>query len=209
MNINRNKILSFVLLICLGCASAFAAAPNAEQIMKKSASALLGGGGITASYTMKAGGHAEKGTLYVSGKKFSIISSSRSLWYDGKTLWNWNSGENEVTLSAPTAAEVATMNPYMLVSNYRAEYTARLVKGTVAGTYNVLLTPKNRNNYVKSATLCVRSDTYMPVRLDVTDRNGSKTSLIISGVKKKQKFQASQFKFPKAKYPGANVVDLR
>lgn len=191
------------------CSVAHAAAPDAVQIMQKSASALLKSGGVTASYTLKAGGASETGTISVKGKKFAIASSSRSIWYDGSSLWTLDPDEKEVTLTAPTAADVASVNPYLLVSNYKAEYTAKLVKGNVKGTYNVLLTPKNRQNYVKSATLCIRASNYMPVRMDVTDRSGNKTVIVVSNVKTGVKLADSIFKFIPKSHPGVRLIDLR
>lgn len=206
----KRIITSFIAIALVAvCVCAQSAAPSASQILQKSAAALLKSGGVTATYTLKAGGGSETGSISVKGKKFAIISSSRSIWYDGASLWTLDPSEKEVTLSAPTAGEVASVNPYLLVSNYKSEYTARLVKGTVKGTYNIQLTPKNRQNYVKSATLCLRASNYMPVRMDVTDRNGNKTVVVISNVKTGVKLPESTFKYSAKSHPGIKLVDLK
>lgn len=205
------RFLSTFLIINMFtiCSVAHAVMSDAAQIMQKSASALLKSGGVTASYTLKTGGASETGSISVKGKKFAITSSSRSIWYDGASLWTFDPEEKEVTLTAPTAADVASVNPYLLVSNYKTEYTARLVKGTVKGTYNIQLTPKNRQNYVKSATLCIRASNYMPVRMDVTDRNGNKTVIVVSHVKTGVKLADSVFRFTPKNHPGVKLIDLR
>lgn len=184
-------------------------APTAASILDKSAAALLKSGGVSASYTYKSGGYSENGTLKTKGKMFSLISSNRSVWYNGKSLWTLIESEKEVTLSAPTTAETSSLNPYMLVSSYKTEYTAKLVKSTIKGTYSILLTPKNKSNYIKSAVLCIRSNGYMPVRLDVTDRSGNKSSIIISGIKTGQKFSDSTFAYNAKSHPGVKLIDLR
>lgn len=205
------RFLSIFIIIALlsVCTVARADTQDAAQIMQKSASALLKSGGVTASYTLKVGGVSETGTISVKGKRFAIVSSSRSVWYDGSSLWTLDPEEKEVTLTAPTAADVASVNPYLLVSNYKAEYTARLVKGTVKGTYNIQLTPKNRQNYVKSATLCIRASNYMPVRMDVTDRSGNKTVIVVSNVKTGVRLADSVFRFTPKNHPGVKLIDLR
>ncbi len=205
------RFLSIFIIIALlsVCTVARTATQDAAQIMQKSASALLKSGGVTASYTLKVGGASETGTISVKGKRFAIVSSSRSVWYDGSSLWTLDPEEKEVTLTAPTAADVASVNPYLLVSNYKTEYTARLVKGTVKGTYNIQLTPKNRQNYVKSATLCIRASNYMPVRMDVTDRSGDKTVIVVSNVKTGVRLADSVFRFTPKNHPGVKLIDLR
>ena len=204
------KIISLILIISAFSFSAFAAKTlTGAEILQKSASVLLKSGGLKASYTLKSGRFTEKGTICAKGKQFTLRSSERSIWYDGTSLWTLNPSEKEVSLTAPTVAEVAAINPYLLVSGYKSEYTARVVKGTVKGTYNVKLTPKNRQNWVKSPTLCIRSSNYMPVRVDITDRNGGKSIVIISNVKTGVSFPGSTFKYNSKAYPGVKLIDLR
>lgn len=199
----------FIIALFAVCSVAHAATPDAAQIMQKSASALLKSGGVTASYTLKAGGASETGSISVKGKKFAIASQTVRYGMTVPHCGLLTLTEKEVTLTAPTAADVASVNPYLLVSNYKTEYTARLVKGTVKGTYNIQLTPKNRQNYVKSATLCIRASNYMPVRMDVTDRNGNKTVIVISNVKTGVKLSDSVFRFTPKNHPGVKLIDLR
>lgn len=205
-NIRNIILLLFTVLIQ---STAVAANPTAQQILQKSASTLLNSGGITAKYTFKTGQYSESGQIAVKGKKYRITSSQRCIWYNGTSLWTLDVADNEVTLSSPTVAEASAMNPYLLVSNYKTDYTAKLVKGTVSGTYSVVLTPKNAQSYIKSATICIKSSDYMPVRLDITDRLGNKSVLIITDIKTNVTLKDTEFSFPANKYPGVNLVDLR
>lgn len=207
---NHKAILIIISLISLIFPSkGLAATHSAAEIMQKASSLLLKGGGIKATYTLKTGGQTQQGTLTVKGRKFSVLTKSMCTWYDGKTLWDYNAVDNEVTVSNPTSADIATLNPYVLLSSYKTEYTAQLVTGTVKGTYNVRLTPKNAHNPVRSAVLCLRASNYQPVRLDVTLRTGVKSSIIITNVKSGLSLSDSSFKYPAKKYPKAQVIDLR
>lgn len=208
MNI-RYRLATIIIALLALAFHANAVAPKAADIMQKAASSLLKSGGITATYTLKAGTHTQGGAINVKGKKFSVITKEISTWYDGLTMWNYNSSDNEVTISTPTAADVASMNPYALVSSYKSEYNVRLVSGNIKGTYNIQLTPKNSKNPVKSAVLCLRASNYQPVRLDVTARNGAKTVIIVTNIKTGVSLSDASFKFPSSKYPKAQVVDLR
>lgn len=207
MNRLYTAILSLILL--LAGAAVAEAAPNAAQILQKSANALLKSKGVTASYTYKSGSYTEKGKLSAKGKKFTLSSPQRSFWYNGKSLWTLDPSEKEVTLSAPTASEVASMNPYLLVSSYKADFTAKLVKSTIKGTYSIQLTPKNSRYYIKNATLCIRASNYMPVRLDITDRNGAKSSITVTGVQTGVTLSDAIFTYNAKSHPGVQLIDLR
>lgn len=191
------------------CGLAHAAAPTASSILAKAASSLLKAGSITATYTVKTGGGSQQGTLNVKGRQFSVLTASLSSWYDGKTLWTYDASEREVTISHPTPGEIASMNPYAMLSSYKNEYTAKLVKSNIPGTYAVQLTPRNASNPVRTAVLCLRASDLQPVRLDLTARGGGRSTVVVTNIRRGAKLPASSFTFPKSRYPRAKVVDLR
>lgn len=196
-----------MLIAVVGNASA--STPSATGILDKASSALIGSKGISATYTIKTGGHSQQGALNVKGKKFSIINSDISTWYDGKTMWNYNHADKEVTISTPTNQELATMNPYTLIASYKTLYTPQLQTSAIKGTYAISLTPKSAQSPVKKAVVYVRASDYQPVRLDVTARNGSTSVIVITNVKKGVSLTDASFVFPSAKYKGCSTVDLR
>lgn len=198
-----------LLLIPFGAGCISAQSISAPQILQKAASALNSVGGVTAGYIFKSGSYSEKGTIAVKAHKYLINTAERTVWYDGKTMWSLNKDDKEVSISAPTAAEAGAMNPYLIAANYKTEYTAKLLKSTVKGTYNIQLTPKNKNSYLKSAILCVRASNYMPVRLDITDKQGNKTSIAVTDVKTNVSLPDSKFVYAPSANPGVKVIDLR
>lgn len=205
----KYRLVIIVLSVLLAGFSCKAASPSASDIMQRAATSILKNGGISATYTLKSGKFTQSGTINVKAKKFSILTKEASTWFDGTTLWMYNAEDNEVSISNPTAAEIVYMNPYALVASYKTEYTAKLVTGTVKGTYSIQLTPKNSKNPVKSAVLCIRASNYQPVRLDVTARNGVKTVIIVTNIKTGVSLSDNIFKYPSSKYPKAQVLDLR
>lgn len=209
--ISRYTACIFIIfgLVFMCGVSLRAATPTASGILDKAASALLKGGGVSASYTIKSGGGTQQGTLNVKGKKFNISSRAASTWYNGRTLWDYNAANNEVTLSAPTAQEVSAINPYALVASYKTAYTPKLLKSSIRGTYAVLLAPKSTQSAVKSAIVYIRASDYQPVRLDVTARNGSVSTIVVTNIRRGVKLADAVFNFPKNKYPNASIVDLR
>ncbi len=202
------KLLFLAIAFFIGAVTT-SAAPTAASVLDKAASALLKAKTVTASYTVKSGGAVQKGSISVKGKKFCIACGGFGTWYDGRTLWNYNKADNEVTISAPTAQEIVTVNPYALLSSYKTLFTAKLQNSSIAGTYAITLTPKSAQNMVRHAVLYIRSSDSQPVRLDVTDRTGAKSIVVITDIRRGSKLTDSAFVFPSSRYKNVSTIDLR
>lgn len=206
----RKTIKYILALLCLTFSLvSYAVTPTATSLLDRAAGSLLKAGSLTAKYTIRGGGHSQSGTLNVHGRQFSVLTGSLSSWYDGRTLWTYDASEGEVTVSSPTPGELASMNPYAMLSSYKNEYTARLVKSKVKGTYAIQLSPRNASNPVRSALLTLRASDLQPVRLDVTARGGGSSAIVVTNIRKGVKLPNTTFQFPKSKYPKARVIDLR
>jgi len=204
----RNIVLLFVL--ALGALSAPRAhAMTAVQVLDKASASLLKNKGITATYTIKGDVGNSVGSIKVKGNKFFIEAGGVLTWYDGRTQWNLNTASREVTVSTPTARELATASPYALVSSYKNNYSVKPLTSKVPGTYAIQLIPKTRSGQVKTAVIYVRSSDFQPVRLDITMHSGKSVRLLVTGIRTGVNLPASTFTFPKAKYPGVKIIDLR
>lgn len=198
-----------LLLLSLLFFAAAAQAMQPAEVLDKAARVINSSGGITATYTMKVGGRSHTGSIAAKGKKFHINMGGIVTWYDGKNQWNLNTAAGEVTLSTPTAAEISSASPLVMVSSYKNTYRLQAVKSAIAGTYAVKLLPKSSTSTVKSAVIYVRKNSFQPCRLDVSSRDGSSSTIVITSLKTGQKLPDSRFVFPKSKYPKVTVVDLR
>lgn len=201
------RIFSILLLLLTLPLSMMALTP--VQVLDKSASSLTQAGGIEAAYTLMHNGQKQTGSIKAKGKKFYIYAGGVQTWYDGKTQWNFQASSKEVTISTPTAAELATVSPYAMIASYRNTFNASAMKSNVAGTYCIKLTPKNSNSPVKQAIVYIRSNDFMPVKLEATHKNNQKSSIIITSIKKGVTLPDATFAFNKAKHPGVEVIDLR
>ncbi len=206
MNRLSGRIL---LLLALILAIVPAYAVNASQVLDRAASSLAKSRGVTADYTLVSGNSRQAGSIKSKGKKFVITAGGVTTWYDGRTQWNLNAASGEVTVSAPTMQELATGNPYLLVTSYKTHYSIKPLKSKIPGTYAIQLLPKSAQNPVGQAVIYIRSADYMPCRLDVTPRKGPATSVMITSIKKGVSLADSDFVFPKSRYPKAEVIDLR
>lgn len=193
----------------LGLALSVSAAETADGMLKKAAGAINGSTGLTASFTLDYGSQKVTGTMKASGKKFALQTSSTSTWYDGKNMWTYNAKNAETTLMTPTPQEVAEANPLSIVNSYSANFTAAFAKTQPKGSKTIVLTPKSKQSGYRSVHVTIPDGSVFPSKLVVIPSSGQKVTVSISQVKTGQKLPEATFVYPKAKYPKAEIVDLR
>ncbi|MDE6561892.1 MAG: outer-membrane lipoprotein carrier protein LolA [Muribaculaceae bacterium] len=200
-------ILSLILIFSLS--GTISAAETADGMLKKAAASINGSTGLTASFTLDYGSQKISGTMKAAGKKFSLQTSSTSTWYDGKSMWTYNAKNAETTLMTPTPQEVAEANPLSLVNTYSANFTAAFAKSQTKGAKTIVLTPKSKKLGYQSVHVTIPDGSTFPSKLVVIPTSGQKMTVSITQVKNGQKLPDATFVYPKAKYPKAEIVDLR
>lgn len=185
------------------------AAETATQAMQRAAALLKRAEGIQTAFTITSQGQTASGKLKISGKRFAITTPQASTWYDGKTMWTYNPRTQETTMTLPTASEVAETNPLMLVSDHSSQFTASFAKHQPKQGRTIVLTPRTRSLGIRTMTVTLSSGGYIPVSIEITPSSGSPSTIKLSGFDTKKACAASDFIYPKAKYPKAEIVDLR
>lgn len=182
---------------------------TADAMLKKASTAIAGANGLSASFSMSTGGQTVKGTLRAYGEKFSIETPTSSVWYDGKTMWTYNANTNETTITLPTSAELAEANPLHLVKAYSNSFTAAFAKSQGKGSKTIVLTPKSKKLGYKSVHVTIADGGSFPSQLVVIPSTGRKITVSVGTVKTHQKMAAATFTYPRTKFKGAEMVDLR
>lgn len=199
-----------LLFLTVFCFCSFAnAAESADAVLSRVAKAVKAAIGVNASFSLSSGGQNLSGTLKSSGSKFSLVTSSTSVWYDGKTMWTYNSKTNETTVTLPTPAELAEVNPLYIVNAYSNNFTAAYAKSQTKGSKTIVLTPKSKKLGYKSVHVSIPDKSSFPTQLVVIPLSGQKITVKIEKVTTGVKFPSSTFEYPKSKYPKAEIVDLR
>lgn len=199
-----------LLFLTIFCFCAFAnAAESADAVLSRVAKAVKAAIGVNASFSLSSGGQNLSGTLKSSGSKFSLVTSSTSVWYDGKTMWTYNSKTNDTTVTLPTPAELAEVNPLYIVNAYSNNFTAAYAKSQTKGSKTIVLTPKSKKLGYKSVHVTIPDKSSFPTQLVVIPLSGQKITVKIEKVTTGVKFPSSTFEYPKSKYPKAEIVDLR
>lgn len=209
---NRYKRLSTVLMILsaiLSFAADLSAAETASQIAHRASQLLQRAAGINAEFTMESEGRSIKGNLKTSGKKFSISTPGTSIWYDGKTMWTYNSSTQETTVTLPTPQEVAETNPLSVVQANSGDFSIYFAKKQPSKGKRIVFIPKRKDLGLKSVAVSVSSGTYMPYNVVVTPQSGKPTTVHINSLSTKSNFSPSDFVYPSGRFPKAEIVDLR
>ena len=198
----------FLVILLMGIALCRAAAQQdakAESILNKMAESYQKAGGISLSF-----GGTQSGNLLLKGNKFYLESGGIQTWFDGKTQWSYVEQNEEVNVSEPAPEEVQSVNPYALVTMYREgfnyEYAGKTVRNGKQGQ-EVRLTPETEQE-LKSVTLCVDAGA-RPLYIGIELRNGTRQEFFVRSYLTRQNLPDSAFRFDKAKYPRAEVIDLR
>lgn len=136
-----------------------AAAQTAKSVLDKTAS-TLSKGAVTATFSAKGNMGSSSGTITTQGNKFVLSSPQARIWFDGKTEWALAQGSNEVNVTQPSAAEVASMNPMNFVNLYKRGYQATIAdKGA---NHEVRLVAQNTKASIKEMYITINKSNNLP-----------------------------------------------
>lgn len=199
----KNQYLLTLLLLC----PLVLHAQEASEILASAASKLKAAGGIYAEFTYEAEDDRGKGTFQYKSGKFVNDFGSQTIWYNGKTMWSLDKGYKEVTVTTPAQGEIATVNPYYFLTNYKNRYTASLKKGTSTAYEVVLNATEERGPQI--VRLKINKSTYSPEFISMVLANGHGLSISITTYETGRKYSEGIFSFNASDHPEAEVVDLR
>lgn len=199
-------LLSGVLILLAGFEMN---AETASQIMSKAAAAINASKGISANFTLTGGGQNISGAIAMQGNKFKYSTQGFSIWYNGKYMWTYNASSGETTLVTPSREELVETNPLEYIKTYSANYTASFSSKNRNSQYVVNLSPKSKRNQIKNIEITIQPKTYRPLEFTVTPKSGAAVKIKITKSDYKASFKSSDFEYPKAKYPKAQIIDLR
>ena len=206
----KSKTLLTLLLVVAAAIPAFAA-DNAASVLDKAAQKIRTAKSIEASYSLSSPGSGTgtaSGTLTLAGDKFVMTSGDMTIWYDGTTQWVYVKADNEVNITEPTADELQQVNPFVIINSFRQNYNAKTLSAAGA-TKKISLTAKSSKSDIRSATVTISTSTGMPTEISLKMASGQSATIKISSLTTGQHLPVTTFRFPKASYPGAEIVDLR
>ena len=149
------------------------------------------------------------GTLWMKGEKFVLDCGGVKSWFDGETQWSYVADNEEVNISTPTPEEIQTVNPYALVSMYQKGFDYRFqgnkTRNGKQGT-EILLIPELKQD-IRMFILTIGSNNIpFYIGIDMTNGHYEEFNLIKF---EEQNLTDDFFRFDAARYPNAEIIDLR
>ena len=154
----------------------------------------------------------KKGTVYMKGPKYRVSITGNEIFSDGKNVWSYDKGANEVTITEldPSAN---TITPQKLFTNfYDKDFLYKLNGEKVEGKkrlQEIEMTPVDKTKTFHKVYLLVDKATKTIYSTKVLEKGGNKYSYTVSNLNGSANISDAVFTFDKKKYPGVEEVDLR
>ena len=153
----------------------------------------------------------QTGQLYQKGKKFRVNMSGQEIYCDGKTIWTYIDGANEVQVSK-FDAKAMDINPSEIFTIYEKGFVHKYGGQKVVGTKTldiVELTPTDKSKGYFKVKLGIDKLANKVKEMVVYSKNGLETTYDINKLDANVPINDSYFKFNTKDKPGVIVIDLR
>lgn len=202
----KTRIITTIIALALTLSAN--AALSAAQIMERTANVFTKPASVTASFSITSGKHSQSGSLTMGKRLFTFNTGTLSVWYDGKTQWTLDPKSREVTITVPTADEVAESNPFALLASYTASYYAAKLQSP-DGQYKIKLTRKTDRTAIKTITLTVDAKNFHVRKIIATSDTGDTLTITVKTIQTGKALPKSYYTFNPKANPGYQINDLR
>jgi outer membrane lipoprotein-sorting protein len=206
--------------------------PNAKKILDKVQQTTQGYQTLRASFDWTLENKAEKtkdsksGFMFLKGGMYKMILAGTEMFSDGKTMWTYSKDANEITISEVEEDEESIIsNPTKIFDLYQKGFKYAL-KGEEQRDVKVkkdgkvvsekktcqiidLYPEKPKGKEFHTVELAIEKSTSQIVSIDIKFKNGSDQIIEITEYKPNATMADALFTYDPAKYPGAEVNDMR
>lgn len=210
--------LSRILLFCatlLLANAQVAQAQNGTAALDRVVEKIRRSGDLSAAFTLTVYNalnepvDKQSGTIKLSGDKFYWTTPAMTVWYNGQLQWAYVKASEEVNLTEPTPAEIASINPYTLITTYKQNFNVKALKAKNSQQRVTELTPKKKGTQIDRVVLTVNASNWMPQSFQIYYSDRTHSTIALSRLVTGQNFSDATFVFDKKQYPKAEVIDLR
>lgn len=210
--------LSRILLFCatlLLANAQVAQAQNGTAALDRVVEKIRRSGDLSAAFTLTVYNalnepvDKQSGTIKLSGDKFYWTTPAMTVWYNGQLQWAYVKASEEVNLTEPTPAEIASINPYTLITTYKQNFNVKALKAKNSQQRVAELTPKKKGTQIDRVVLTVNASNWMPQSFQIYYSDRTHSTITLSRLVTGQNFSDATFVFDKKQYPKAEVIDLR
>jgi outer membrane lipoprotein carrier protein len=154
----------------------------------------------------------KKGTVYMKGSRYKVDITGQEIYSDGKNVWTYDEGANEVTITQLDATGSGITPQKLFTSFYDKDFLYKLNgEKKVAGktVQEIEMTPVDKTKAFHKVYLLVDKKNQTIYSTRVLEKNGNKYSYTVNTLNGKAAIADDVFVFNKNKYPGIEEVDLR
>lgn len=213
---NHIQTLCLVLLVLLTGIGQRAVAADADDLMAK-AIAHFEKGGVELEVALD--DMAELGidgtaVVKMDRERFTLKADGNIIWFDGKTQWTLRAddgtgGGSELYIGEPTEEDLQAVNPYILMKNYRQQYTASTASAvTMPHGATTCVRLQNRDSRADIQDALVYLDGECRLVAVTATVQGTTVSLKVRSFRTGVKFKDADF-VCRVKDYDAEVIDLR
>lgn len=202
----KYRLMAVAAAVCM--AFGLHAAVSAASVMDAMHAKIAAADAVEVMFTIKGAAGNVQGSAIMSGSAFFFETPDLCVWYDGKTQWALLRSSDEVNITEPTAEELTTTNPFAILSNYAGTYKVRRLADS-KGCYNLRLTPLAAHQAIAEIDISCDIKTKWPRSVKIVFADKRMISLGVDAIRTIAKQPASVFRYDKAKFPTAEIIDLR
>lgn len=190
-----------------------ASAQGSAEVWLHKATEKLQNKGTEIAFRISDDGMRISGKLLIEDKKFIYDTAEMKIWYDGTTQWTMQTGNgyNELYINNPSPEEQQAINPYILLSNYKDNFTATDAgEKTLDGklVHQVKLEAHNENQELTDVNVYILSNGNIAA-IELVAPDERVYEIEIRAMRNGLTFPKDTFSYNTQKYPADEVIDLR
>lgn len=217
--ITMKKIFLFNLLFAIALSALSQASDPAAKVILDGVSSkfkTFKSVQATFAYKVENGGgkslSAKTGTILMKGTKYKVSFSGQEIFCNGTTIWNYDKGANEVTISKLDASS-GMITPQKLFTNFYDKDFRYILNGEkkmgAKTLQEIEMTPLDKSKPFHKVYLQVDKTSKTIYSTKVLENAGNRYIYTVSSMKTNATIADNLFVFDKKKYPGVEEVDLR
>lgn len=192
--------------------------PDAKKILDGVSARFKTYKTVKASFTLRIENAAGKeqgsksGTLQMKGVKYRVTLDGQDIFCDGKTVWTYDKGANEVQVTDLDKGSGSITPQKLFTDFYDKDFLYKLNEEKKVGGKTIQyveLTPIDKTKPFFKVIVEVDKAAKNIVATTVFEKSGNRYTYSVGTMKTSADIPDATFLFDPKKYPGVEVIDLR
>lgn len=192
--------------------------PDAKKILDGVSARFKTYKSVKASFTLRIENAAGKeqgvktGTLQMKGVKYRVTLDGQDIFCDGKTVWTYDKGANEVQVTDLDKGSGSITPQKLFTDFYDKDFLYKLNEERKVGAktiQSVELTPIDKTRPFFKVVVEIDKAARNLVSTKVFEKSGNRFTYSVGTLRTGATIPDTTFVFDPGKYPGVEVIDLR